>query len=90
LLAQGKIDLFLDLFSHRSSPSKVLTPPRLLGATGRLLARRGCERRPLLREVGALIAEDARRKRLNRRPAYAAADGATRARPTELAGAATA
>jgi flavin-dependent dehydrogenase len=90
LLAQGKIDLFLDLFSHRSSPSKVLTPPRLLGATGRLLARRGCERPALLREVGALIAEDARRKRLNRRPAYAAADGATRARPTELAGAAIA
>jgi flavin-dependent dehydrogenase len=90
LLAQGKIDLFLDLFSHRSSPSKVLTPPRLVGATGRLLARRGCERRPLLREVGALIAEDARRKRLNRRPAYVAASGATRARPTELAGAATA
>jgi hypothetical protein len=41
LLEQGKIGTFLDLFySHRSRPSQVFTPPRLLGATARLLARR--------------------------------------------------
>ena len=68
LLAQGKIDLFLDLLTHRTRPSQVLTPPRLLGATGRLLARRGCNRRALIREVGSLVAADAHRKRLNRRP----------------------
>jgi flavin-dependent dehydrogenase len=84
LLAQGKIDLFLDLFAHRSTPSEVFSPTRLLGATGRLLARRGCERRALLREVGALIAEDARRKRLNQRPAYVAPGVATDAGPTEV------
>ena len=84
LLGQGKIDMVTDLFTHRSRPSQVITPPRLLGATGRLLARPGCERRKLLREVGTLIAEDVRRKRLNRRPVYATADTALDAGPTEV------
>ena len=90
LLAQGNIGLFLDLLTHRSRPSRVLTPPRLLGATGRILARGGCERRALLREVGSLIAADAHRKRLNRRPTYAANGTTTNAlpevdQPTQLA-----
>lgn len=72
LLERGKIDLFLDLYNHRTKPSRVLTPPRVLGATARLLARRGCERRELVREVAGLIAEDAHRRRLARRPAYVA------------------
>jgi 2-polyprenyl-6-methoxyphenol hydroxylase-like FAD-dependent oxidoreductase len=73
LLEQGKIGTFLDLFySHRSRPSQVFTPPRLLGATARLLARRGYDRRALLGEVGTLLAEDFQRKRLNRKPVYAA------------------
>ena len=84
LLAQGKIDLFLDLLTHRTRPSQVLTPPRMLGATGRLLARRGCDRPALLREVGALVATDARRKRLNRRPVYAPVGTALDAGPTEV------
>jgi flavin-dependent dehydrogenase len=87
LLAQGRIDLFLNLFAHRSRPSEVFTPVRLLGATARLLARRGCDRRALLREIGALVGEDARRKRLNRRPAYVAADVAIDAGPAEVPGA---
>ena len=60
LYERGKLDPFLDLFNHRSMPSKVLTPPRLAGATARLLARGGCDRRAVLGEVGALIAEDVR------------------------------
>ncbi len=90
LLAQGKIDLFLNLFAHRSRPSEVFSPPRLLGATGRLLARPGCERRALLREVGALIVADAHRKRLKRRPAYVVADMALDAGRTEVPDAAAA
>jgi len=43
-----------------------------LGATARLLARRGCDRRALLGELGTLLAEDFQRKRLNRKPVYAA------------------
>jgi len=74
LLATGRIDQYAELFNHRTKPSKVISPPRVLGATGRLLARRGCERRALLREVGGLVAQDARRKRLKRRPVYIDAD----------------
>ena len=70
LYQQGKMDSLLDLFNHRSAPSKVLTLPRLAGATARLLARGGCDRRALLGEVGALAAEDIRRKRLARHPHY--------------------
>jgi 2-polyprenyl-6-methoxyphenol hydroxylase-like FAD-dependent oxidoreductase len=71
LYERGKLDSFVDLLNHRSAPSKVLTPPRLAGATARLLARGGCDRRALLKEVGALIAGDVHRKRLARHPRYA-------------------
>ena len=70
LYQQGKMDSLMDLFNHRGVPSKVLTLPRLAGATARLLARGGCHRRALLGEVGALAAEDIRRKRLVRHPHY--------------------
>ena len=52
----------------------MLSPARVLGATGRLLAGRGCDRRALLRDVGALVAEDFRRRWRNRHPVYAPAD----------------
>ncbi len=86
LLEQGKIDMVMNLFTHRSRPSRVITPARLVGATGRLLARPGCERRKLLRAVGTLIAEDVSRKRLNRRPVYAAAGTGLDAGATEVEG----
>jgi hypothetical protein len=54
------------------------------GATRRLLTRRGCDRRALLREVRSLIAADAQRKRRNRRPTYASNDTSTDAGPTEV------
>lgn len=84
LLGQDKIDVLMNLFTHRSRPSEVFTPARLLGATGRLLMRPGCQRRKLLREVGALMALDLRRRRLNRWPVYAAAGTALDAGPTEV------
>jgi hypothetical protein len=84
LYERGKLDSFLDLFNHRSAPSKVLTPPRLAGATARLLARGGCDRRALLGEVGALIAEDVRRKRLARHPHYVPLETSVDAGPTEV------
>jgi len=73
-----------DLFNHRSTPSKVLTPPRILAATARLLARGGCDRRALLGEVGGLIAQDARRKRLARHPHYVSLETSVDAGPTEV------
>ena len=84
LYEQGKLDSFLDLFNHRSTPSKVLTPPRLLAATAGLLPRRGCDRRALLGEVGTLIAEDVRRKRLARHPHYAPRETSADAGPTKV------
>jgi 2-polyprenyl-6-methoxyphenol hydroxylase-like FAD-dependent oxidoreductase len=81
---RGRLDPFLDLFNHRTTPSKVLTPPRLLGATARLLARRGCDRRALLAEVGGLMAQDTRRKRLARHPHYVSLEESVDAGPTEV------
>jgi flavin-dependent dehydrogenase len=71
LLAQDRIDLFLDLLTHRSRPSRVLSPSRLIGATERLLARPGCDRSALLGEVASFVATDARRRLLNVRRVYA-------------------
>jgi hypothetical protein len=62
----------------------VLSPPRVLAATARLLARGGCDRRALLGEVGGLIAQDTRRKRLARHPHYVPLEASVNAGPTEL------
>ena len=71
LQQQGQAELFFDVLNHRARPSHVLTPPRVLGASARLLARRGTARGALLAEVGSLGAREARRRWLNARPAYA-------------------
>src|SRR5438128_1009183 len=71
---QGKAGSLLDLLNHRVKPSRLLTPARLLGATARLVARERGQRRAILGEVAALASQDARRRWLNRRPAYAAAE----------------
>jgi flavin-dependent dehydrogenase len=84
LYERGKLDSFVDLLNHRSVPSKVLTPPRLAGATARLLVRGGCDRRALLGEVGALIAEDVRRKNLARHPRHVQLETSVDAGPTEV------
>lgn len=85
LHARGRIGEFVDLFAHRSTPSRVLTPPRLVRATGRLLIRRGVNRGALLKETWALVAEDARHRLRNRRPDYAAPGRAVEdAGPTEV------
>jgi 2-polyprenyl-6-methoxyphenol hydroxylase-like FAD-dependent oxidoreductase len=84
LIATGQIDHFINLFNHRSAPSKVISPPRVLAATARLLTRPGCNRRALLREVAQLTAEDAKRRHLNRRPAYVHATASIDAGPTEV------
>jgi flavin-dependent dehydrogenase len=83
LQARGELDLFLDIQNHRVKPSSVLTPPRLLAATARLLLRRGSDRPRVLRELGTLLTQEAHRRWLNRRPAYAPA-GAADAGPTEV------
>jgi hypothetical protein len=73
LQKQGKAGLFFELLNHRVRPSQLLTPPRVLGASARLLASGGTQRGALLRKLGALGAQDLRRRWRNRRPVYAAA-----------------
>jgi 2-polyprenyl-6-methoxyphenol hydroxylase-like FAD-dependent oxidoreductase len=69
--AQGELGRLFDIQNHRVKPDQILTPLQLLGAATRLLLARGTERGKLLREVGALVAESIRRRRLNKRPTFA-------------------
>jgi flavin-dependent dehydrogenase len=73
LQRRERAGLFFDLLNHRVRPTQVLTPPRLLGATTRLLAGGRVKRGALLSELGTLGGQELRRRRLNRRPAYATA-----------------
>jgi flavin-dependent dehydrogenase len=68
---RGEFDAFMDIQNHRMKPSRLLTPPRLFGTVGRMLARRGTDRLALLREVATILGRELRRRWLNRRPAYA-------------------
>ncbi|WP_326598969.1 NAD(P)/FAD-dependent oxidoreductase [Streptomyces sp. NBC_01803] len=75
LHARGKADQVLDLLSHRVTVLGVLTPARVLGATGRMLRdgnANGGGRRALLAELGSLGATEIRRRRAMRKPEYAA------------------
>jgi flavin-dependent dehydrogenase len=68
--ARGQAALFFDLVNHRARPSELATPPRVMRATRRTLARRRGERLSVLRDVAGLGAEDLRRRWRNRRPVY--------------------
>jgi 2-polyprenyl-6-methoxyphenol hydroxylase-like FAD-dependent oxidoreductase len=67
---RGEFDRFFEIFQHRAMPSQVVTPVRLLSGTASLLARRGCDRRAVLREVGGLVTTNVRRERLRRAPVF--------------------
>jgi 2-polyprenyl-6-methoxyphenol hydroxylase-like FAD-dependent oxidoreductase len=69
---RGEAGLFFEVLNHRLRPSELLTPPRVLGASARLLASGRVDRGALLRKLGALGAQDVRRRWRNRRPVYAA------------------
>jgi flavin-dependent dehydrogenase len=77
---QGRFGQMVDVFNHRTRPSALLTPPRLLGATLRVSLRRdaGSRAQPW-REAAELLGRQVRRERLNRRPEYAPALRATEA-----------
>lgn len=76
LLEHDRIDELVDVIAHRSLPSEVITPPRIIAAVLRLLARRGCDRRALMHEFLPIMAENVHRQRLNRRPEYVSAAAA--------------
>jgi len=85
LYDDGRAGELGDVFQHRARPSAVFTPPLVLKATAAALRRPGADRREVLREVRELMAADSRRRRLNRRPEYAAADEHRDAGETEVA-----
>ena len=63
-------DRFFDVLNHRVRPSEVLTPPRLLAATARLLRRGEPAPARVLGDTKDIVAQDVRRRWLNRRPRY--------------------
>jgi flavin-dependent dehydrogenase len=64
------VDRWFDVLNHRVRPSEILTPPRLLGATARLLGRGQRPPARILAETGEIMARDMRRRWLNHRPRY--------------------
>jgi 2-polyprenyl-6-methoxyphenol hydroxylase-like FAD-dependent oxidoreductase len=67
-------DRFVNILNHRARPSEVLTPGRLVGATARLLGRRGTDRRAVLRDARTVMGAEVRRRRLRKRPVYVGGD----------------
>jgi 2-polyprenyl-6-methoxyphenol hydroxylase-like FAD-dependent oxidoreductase len=67
---RGQLGDVIDIFQHRATPSRVVTPPLLLSTAARRMARRGTDRREVVREVRELVATDMRRQRLRRHPEF--------------------
>jgi len=70
LHAKGKVDGVLNLLSHRASVLEVLTPGRVLGATGAAVLRGRGRRRAALGELGRLATTEIRRRSAMRTPVY--------------------
>ena len=64
------VDRFLDVLNHRTRPSEILSPARLAGATYRLLRRGEPAPARALGDTWDIVAQDVRRRWLNRRPRY--------------------
>lgn len=73
---RGDLGDFLNLFQHRTTPSKVATPGRLVASTAALARKPGADRRQLLREFRGLIGTEMHRQQLRRKPVYVDANGA--------------
>src|SRR3954451_11654749 len=84
LEGRPEFDGVVDIFQHRALPSRVFTSARLLSGTASLMARPGSDRRTVLREVRELVATDAQRKRLRRRPEFVDPADHTDAGETEV------
>jgi 2-polyprenyl-6-methoxyphenol hydroxylase-like FAD-dependent oxidoreductase len=65
------VDRFFDVLNHRVRPSEILTPARLVAATGRLLRRRDRPVGQVLGDTREIVAQDLRRRWRNHRPRYA-------------------
>jgi flavin-dependent dehydrogenase len=85
LVASGDEALFVDLMSHRSRPSRVLSPGRAVVATAALVARSRGRRRALMGEFGGLLGTEAGRRWLRYRPTYVAAEPQAAVRAGKIA-----
>lgn len=68
------VDRWFDVLNHRTRPSEILTPLRLAGATAGLLRRGDVPRAQVLADTREIVAQDLRRRWLDRRPRYEGAD----------------
>jgi flavin-dependent dehydrogenase len=67
---RDQVDQLINIFQHRATPSKVVTPPLLFSSAAKMMTRRGTDRRAVLRDVRELVANDLRRQRLRRHPEF--------------------
>ncbi|MEV8020007.1 NAD(P)/FAD-dependent oxidoreductase [Streptomyces sp. NPDC086554] len=68
--AKGRIDDLLNLLSHRSSVLDVLSPARVLHATGGLLRHSPGRRKAVIAEMASLVSTEIGRRRAMRRPVH--------------------
>jgi flavin-dependent dehydrogenase len=64
------VERWFDVLNHRARPSAILTPARLMAATGRLLKRGEPAPARVLRDTREIVAQDLSRRWLNHRPRY--------------------
>ena len=64
------VDRWFDVLNHRVRPSQILTPPRLLGATARLLRRGDVPAAKVLADTRQIVVQDLQRRWLNRHPRF--------------------
>ena len=81
---QGQMARLSDVVQHRRMPSAVFTPKLLLAATTATLRRPDSDRGTVLRELRELLATEARRRRVARKPEFAPVDGHRDAGETEV------
>lgn len=88
ICAQGHADRFVELLSHRTRPSQLITIPRMLGAGARTIGRRGVDRRTVVREGSVRLVDEVRRRWMARRPVHEPPEADRRAKPAQQASAA--
>jgi 2-polyprenyl-6-methoxyphenol hydroxylase-like FAD-dependent oxidoreductase len=64
------VDRWMDVLNHRTRPSEILTPPRLLAATARLLRRGELPRAQVLADTREIVGRDLRHRWRNHRPRF--------------------
>lgn len=64
------VDRWFDVLNHRTRPSEILTPARLLAATAQLLRRGQPSRTQVLADTRQIVAQDVGRRWLNHRPRF--------------------